>query len=211
MNDLMKLRSAPDLAALTKPKATRAIASSSMSSMHESDNTSMKSSALSKSVSHVSQPRAHVEKTTFDFDAWSPAKLILLGMKDPQALTATLLRLPIKQFFRSGIRYRTLINVMVCFCVLFLLQLRYSAKTRGWTRSVAQAVIFGITFFGLFFTLVVAAIKFQLHQKHRGKLLSLQPEMARIPLQQVKERTVNRPSKVMTADQKFFLDEDRLN
>jgi len=106
------------------------------------------------------------------WDSLSPVKLFLLGMKDPRLLTAKLLQFPIKQFFRSGIRYRTLLNVMVCFFVLFLLQLRYSAKTRGWTRSVAQAVIFGITFFGLFGTLVFAAIKFQLHQKHRAKLIS---------------------------------------
>lgn len=133
------------------------------------------------------------------WDSLSPVKLFLLGMKDPQQLTARLLQLPIKQFFRSGIRYRTLINVMVCFCVLFLLQLRYSAKTRGWTRSVAQAVIFGITFFGLFGTFVVAAIKFQLHQKHRAKLISLpQPQPV-----------AKRPQIRIDAE-KFFIDEDNI-
>lgn len=142
--------------------------------MDESDATSSVKSSVPSSNKSIQLRRNEGSKS---FDAgeirdYNPMSLVMLAIKDPQQVASQLLRLPIKQFFRNGIRYRTLINVMICFFVLFLLQLRYSAKTRGWTRSIAQAIIFGITFFGLFFTFLVAGIKFRLHQKHRAKLIT---------------------------------------
>ena len=89
-------------------------------SRKEGDSSSMKTTVLSLVSCSVSrkhgQPVVASESNFMNLQ-----KLIMLGMKDPKLLTAQLLRFPIKQFFRSGIRYRTLINVMIFLCVLFLL------------------------------------------------------------------------------------------
>ena len=85
------------------------------------DTSSAKSSVMSRSVSSKAGPTVVASDSPLTFDRMNLQNLIMMGMKDPKLLTAHLLRLPIKQFFRSGIRYRTLINVMLFFCVLFLL------------------------------------------------------------------------------------------
>jgi hypothetical protein len=89
-------------------------------SRKEGDSSSMKTTVLSLASHSVSRKQEHTVVAS-ESNFMNLQKLIMLGMKDPKLLTAQLLRFPIKQFFRSGIRYRTLINVMIFLCVLFLL------------------------------------------------------------------------------------------
>ena len=115
--------SMPDLIELktTQRKENIPKISQESSNSHRSrDSSSIKtsvSSLVSRSVSRKPEHTVVASEST----VMNLQKLIMLGIKDPKLLTAQLLRFPIKQFFRSGIRYRTLINVMIFLCVLFLL------------------------------------------------------------------------------------------
>jgi len=81
-------------------------------------------------------------------------------MRDPQKLMQTMMQMPMKGFFQKSIGYKQLFYSIGGLSCMFLLQLKYSMRTRKWTKIMSQALFFGFTFFGLMIACCFVLIKY---------------------------------------------------
>ena len=98
----------------------------------------------------------------------------LMKSEGPGAVVSEIMRLPLKKLFWKIIRYRNLKKAGLIFALLLFIQLRYSRRFRNYAIRVSMILMFSITFFGFFGTLLIFGIKLQLHKKHASKLSRLQ-------------------------------------
>ena len=87
-----------------------------------------------------------------------------------------MLKLPLKQLFWKGIRYRNLRKALVGFALLLAIQLRYSRRARTYAIRAVAVLGFGVTFVGFLVTLVLFYIKLKMHNKHMATLQEQQQE-----------------------------------
>ena len=87
-----------------------------------------------------------------------------------------MLKLPLKQLFWKGIRYRNLRKALVGFALLLAIQLRYSRRARNYAIRAVAVLGFGVTFVGFIVTLALFYIKLKMHNKHMATLQEQQQE-----------------------------------
>ena len=89
--------------------------------------------------------------------------LIMSG--DHNAIIGKILKLPIKQFFMNGIRYRNLQKAVFAFAFVLGLQLKYSRRSRSMALRLCHSLVFGCTFFGLIITVIILLVKYNMHNR----------------------------------------------
>ena len=93
--------------------------------------------------------------------------LVMMLNRDPKAVLAKMMKLPIKEFFTTGLSYKQLHLTVSVLTLALSTQLYYSKRTRSMLKRTFHTLAFGCTFFGLIITLTILYVKYKILNKSK--------------------------------------------
>ena len=104
----------------------------------------------------------------------SAVDLFYMLKDNPQELAKKLMHLPIKQFFKHGVKFRLLLKIAIALGLILVVQLRVSMRARQWAKSFLIGLVCGGASLGIILLALLAFLKYKIqNDKHQNPQMKM--------------------------------------